>query len=242
LTADQYSRAFQKAEADFKASMTGMGNAQDAMLSGAQAPLQQLVNDWGNVTGQLQQMSVGIASSLSDNITGALTSITNGTASASEAFNTMALQILNDINAMIIRLLVQLAISRALGLVGVTVPTAGVMHTGGTVGAAGGASRPVDARSFNNAPRFAFGGKVGSSGESPIVAEAGETVLTREQAGDIKDRLGRSEAKASPQGQAVTIVNVQNPQEMERYLTANPNTILNVISRNAGKVRHLLKQ
>jgi lambda family phage tail tape measure protein len=243
LTAEQYGRAWSQASDEYQTATERMKEASRSMAESNMTQFQRMLSAWGDVTANMDQMAMGISQSVAQNMTTALTSIINGSKSGKEAFNDMALSILNDISQIIMRLLIQLAISRALGMVtGVPAVPVAVMHGGGVVGGQGGASRPSSMGSFTGAARFAYGGRVPSSGETPIVAEAGETVLTREQAGDIKDRLGKGTQKAAqPQGQAVTIVNVQNPQEMERYLTANPNVILNVIARNQGKVRHILK-
>ena len=57
---------------------------------------------------------------------------------------------------------------------------AGVGHTGGTVGAAGGVSRSVPAAIFAGAARYHAGGVAGlRPDEVPIIAQAGETILPR---------------------------------------------------------------
>jgi hypothetical protein len=241
LTADQYARAFASAAEDFQNSMDRMGQSQERMVNDAMGPLRRLVAEWGNVTQQTGQMAVHMADSLAGNMTNAFMSIIDGSAKASEAFDKMALAILMDINQMIVRMMVQLAISQALGWVtgGVGTVAAPVMHSGGEVGGPG-PRRPVSPGAFANAPRFEFGGKVPGSGETPIVAEAGEHVLNRDQANDIKDRLGKQAAEPSGKGQSVTILNLQDRSEIDRYLMENPDTILNVLGRNKGKVKHLL--
>ena len=57
---------------------------------------------------------------------------------------------------------------------------AGVGHTGGTVGAAGGVSRSVPAAIFAGAARYHAGGVAGlRPDEVPIIAQAGETIIPR---------------------------------------------------------------
>lgn len=55
------------------------------------------------------------------------------------------------------------------------------LHTGGLVGQSSTFSRSVPASLFDGAPRYHSGGEILRPGEVPIIAEAGERMLTREQ-------------------------------------------------------------
>jgi hypothetical protein len=69
------------------------------------------------------------------------------------------------------------------GLLGGGGAAVGVYHKGGTVGAAGGASRTVSPAVFANAPRYHKGGIVKDlkPGERPIIAQDGEQILKKGQ-------------------------------------------------------------
>ena len=96
---------------------------------------------------------------------------------------------------------------------------AGVGHTGGTVGAAGGVSRSVPAAIFAGARRYHAGGVAGlRPDEVPIIAQAGETILPRgaqiaapsiditfENRGTPQREVSR-EVRLDPRGLIVTVV------------------------------------
>jgi len=71
------------------------------------------------------------------------------------------------------------------------------LHTGGLVGQSSTFTRNVPMSLFSGADRYHSGGTVLRSGEVPIIAEAGERVLTREQNASY-ERM-RSAASAAPQ-------------------------------------------
>lgn len=244
LTADQYARAWDKAAEDFKGSSEKMSASVDKMATDAQTPLQRLLGEWSNLSARTQDLSASMTQALGDGVSNALNNIIDGSMSASEAFEEMAASLVADINKMIVRLLVQWAISSAMGMA-TGIPAVPVMHTGGEVGGQQGATRPVTPGTFTGAPRFAFGGTVPASGETPIIAEPGEHVLTRDQASDIQNRLGSAETPtAKPAsgngGAGVTVINVQDTSEIERYLAQNPQAVLNVIGKNSRRIRQML--
>jgi hypothetical protein len=211
------------------------------------SPFDKLMRQWADLKTQSQQMSVDIANSLSNNLTSGLTALVTGTKSAKDAFNDMAKGIILDIVQMTIKLMIQYAIQSALGMVtgksfapmtAASIP-AGVHHTGGTVGG-GGATRSVSAAAFTGAAHFRFGGVI-ASGERPIIAEAGEQVLTRDQAKDIKSRLNAdSKPQERQRQQNVTILNVMDMRQVDEHLANNPGVLLNVMSRHAPKIRRMM--
>lgn len=222
----------------------------------AATPLQKLMMQWGNLKTQIQDVNASIAQTFADGMGNAVSSLISGTATASEAFAQMASSIVNDITKMITKLLIQWAIQQALGMLGgggaqpinfnaasAAAATAGVMHTGGSVGSAT-STRTVSAAAFANAPRFAHGGTVPGvgGGETPIIAEPGEQVLTRNQSSDIKKRLGDASKGAEKKDgkQAVTILNVIDPSMIRDTIAKNPDIIINAISSQASKVKRVL--
>lgn len=250
LTVDQAARASAQA-------LETLNEGTRRAAEKAATPLGKLMLQWGDLKKQIQDVNAGIAETFADGMSNAVNSLITGSATASEAFAQMAQSIISDITKMITKLLIQWAIQQAIGMVSgtggniqtFTASTAAaqagvsVMHGGGTVGGHGGATRTVSAHSFAGAPRFHGGGTVPgvSGGETPIVAEPGEQVLTRDQAGDIKQRLGKAgKASEQPRSQAVNIVNVVDPGMVRDVLARDPSIIINVLSSNAAKVKRTL--
>lgn len=245
LTVDQAARAS-------VAALDALNEGTRRAAEKAATPLEKLMLKWGDLKTQIQTVNASIAETFDDGVGGAVTSLINGTASAADAFSAMAASIVQDITKMIVKLLIQYAIQQALGLVtgGVSTATftaasanaatAAVKHTGGDVGDSFGTFRSVPASSFRNAPKFAHGGDI-ASGETPIIAEPGEKVLTRDQASDIKKRLGDTEKGQQQQGrQPVTILNVVDPALVRDAIAKNPDLIVNAISGQAGKIKRVL--
>lgn len=241
LSMEQFGRASVQAKDEYLKSL-------EEMAEKARTPLQKLLAEWGNLKKQTLELSAGMAEAVSHNMTAALTDLVNGTKSATEAFDAMASAILADITQMIIKMLVQYAIQTALGWVGVSsAPSAGAMaavhHTGGTVGDSG-TSRAASPTAWANAPRYAIGGTVPgvSSGERAIIAEPGETVLTREQTAKLRDRMGETSKGGKSEGQqSLTIANFTDPEEFRRYLEGNRHVIVNIIAKERSMVRSVLQ-
>lgn len=243
LSMDQFARASEKAKNDYL-------KAVNEMAEKSATPLQKLMKQWGDLKGETQKLSADMAQAVSHNMTGALTDLVMGTKSAKEAFADMANAILADITQMIIKMLVQYAIQTALGWVGAgpaptaTAVPASVHHTGGTVGS-GGAYRMVNPGSFHNAPRYANGGLIGgpSTGERAVIAEPGETVLTKAQAGDIRARLGEKQnGKQGGKDQSLVIANFTDPASFADFLKAHPEALFNAIRKDKSKFKAMLNQ
>lgn len=217
----------------------------------AATPLEKLMMQWGDLKTTGQNAAAAIAISVSDGMTGAITSMIDGTKTAKEAWADMTKSIIDGLMKQATQMLVNWAIQKALGLVfgdpsGATytaasaTAAASVNHSGGTVGGAGSTFRSVPASSFRNAPKFAHGGDI-ASGETPIIAEPGEKVLTRDQASDIKKRLGDTSKKESDKArQGVTIMNFVDPNMVRDAIAKNPDIILNAVSAQASKIKRVL--
>lgn len=254
ISATQYSIAAKQASDEYAQSVTQAAETAKRAAYDQMTPLQQLLAQWRDLGTAMKETSREIAGSISSNMGDALTDMITGAASAGDAFSRMAKSIVNDLARMASQMLINWAIQKAIGLVvgaiggggavagqaiGGAVTAAAVAHTGGTVGQTSN-FRTVPTSSFRNAPRFQHGGKVGS-GETAIIAEPGEQVLTRDGANDIKARLGASQAPAEAKPQAVTILNVVDRTLIEQHIAANPSIILNAIGANASKIRRALK-
>jgi tape measure domain-containing protein len=246
LTTEQYRRGWEQAREGFVSDTEQMAQAAQAMIERNMSGFQRMMLSWGDITTQMDDAAQNIGQSISSNIGNAMTNWITGAQSASEAFSQMAKSIVSDIIQITTRLLIQYAIQAALGGVGAisvpSVPVAAVAHTGGTVGQDRLGRRSVSASTFEGARRFQHGGMIGGvgSGETPAIMEPGESVLTRDQAGDIKKRLSSGGEQPSRSGGDVTILNVVDPTLIESHIARNPSIVLNMISANASKVRRSL--
>ncbi len=240
-----YDRAVKKTRDDFVKAQEEMAEKSKAALEKQMTGVQKLLAEWGNLKKQVDQAGVAILQNIEGNITDGIVSMIDGTKSASQAFADMAKGIVNSILQIITRLVVQYALMSAMGMAGGLTFTsfagaslgAGVKHAGGEVGG-DGPTRQVPAAIFDSAKRYHTGGVIAAN-EVPIIAERGETVLTKDQANDIRARLSgkKEEGMRSPD---VHIINVQNPQDIDARIAANPQTILNAIGANAPTVRKVL--
>jgi hypothetical protein len=195
----------------------------------------------------VDQLTVGVANSINENMTSALVGMIDGTKSAGDAFREMADNIVADI----LRMTTQMAVAKAIGTgigfftgnpaAGAAVTTAmspGVMHEGGVVGVAT-KTRLTDPAIFRAAPRYHQGGMVGlQPGEVPIIAQKGEVITTEDQE-RMRERL-RGETKQTRQQIAVTNVNVVDASLIDEHLNKNPDAMINVISRNKTRVKQIL--
>lgn len=231
---ETYARAAAKAAEDYQQTVTDAAEKTKRAMEEMQSPFQKLMSNWGDLKERASEVSANIAESFASTASSAFTDFVTGAKSAKEAFGDMARAIIADIIQMITRMLIMKAISAAFGGGGVT---AGVMHTGGTVGSAG-ASRNVPSSTFGGAPRFQHGGTVGS-GERPIIAEPGEQVLTRAQSKDIKQRMNEAQTGGQGSTTEVNIVNLMDASLLDQHLMKGQ-TIMNVFRRDAPKLKKIL--
>lgn len=159
------------------------------------------------------------------------------TESLRDAFLQFASDFLRQIAQMILQ---QLALNAAKGILGAFGFGAGqaiVLHSGGVVGARGGA-RMVDAGAFMNAMRYHSGGIAGlQPGEVPSILKRGEEVLTQD---DPRHAFNGGGAAAPAQGARVKIINaLDGGQVVSEGLntSAGEEAILNFIRSNASSVR-----
>jgi hypothetical protein len=172
-----------------------------------------------------------------------------GQKSVAQGFNDMANSIISDIARIVIQQQISIPIATGImGLFGGGAPGAGIMATGGPmafsaagvahgggVAGFGGDTRTTTMASFAFAPRYHGGGIVGD--EVPIVARRGEVVFTPEQMTALGKVIGANQRQATNK---VEIVNAYDEAEVDRRIAANPNIVLNVISRNSAQVRRIL--
>lgn len=135
----------------------------------------------------------------------------------------------------------ELTAAATLLLIANTVGSASVAHTGGVVGSLGN-MRNVSSWMYAGAPRYHTGGIAGlKSDEVPAVLKRGEEVLTRN---DPRHRYnngnGQSEA---PQPKSQRFIFLDDQRKVKDYMTSpeGEEVFLEVLSRNGGAVRELLK-
>lgn len=226
---------------------TGGVKSGEAFLFG----LQQARDQWGNEAQRMATIGQGVAQSLESGFTNAFTSMLLGQKSVAAGFHDMANSIISDIARIIVQQSISVPIANAVlgvfaggfgGSLGTTLPatggayaptTAGLAHGGGVVGY--GDTRTTTMAAFAFAPRYHGGGVVGD--EMPIVARKGEVVFTPEQMTALGKAIGNGGQK---QQTKVEVVNVFDESDVDRRIAANPNIVLNVISRNATMVRRML--
>ena len=242
ITSEEFSRATAKAKGEYADAIDSMAEKQRQLAEEGKSELQKLAEAWGNLGKQADAASVAAANSVSDNLSGALGDLAMGTKSAGEAFEAMAAGIINDITRIVIKLLVQYAISNALGfnlpgigsLTGVT-----VRHDGSSEGTA--RRRNVDPAIFAGARKYHDGGTVPGlkNNEVPAVLERGETVLTQRESVAYRTSLTGSSNESRAQSQ-FTILNVDDANRVKEIIAGDPDVILNVISRNVPKIKKMI--
>ncbi len=247
ITSDTLSRGIAKANTDYTKALADMAEKTKKAAEAQMSELEKLMAKWKDLAKQIDHANVAIAESIAGNMTDGLVSWMEGTKSAKEAFSDMAKSIISDILRIITRLVVQYAISSALGMAGsIKMPnlgtTAAVLHEGGEVGT-GGRSRSVSPAAFTGATKYHSGGQVGlKPGEVPAILEKNEHVLTKEQMNDVRQRLtGKKKADRSERNKGmVTIINADSEDKIRAGVGRSGDTILNLMAANPSKYRRAL--
>jgi lambda family phage tail tape measure protein len=249
ISAEERSLLEQKATEEFDLNMRKRVKSQEKAATAMMTPLQKLAHEWGDLAKRAGEAAVSIANAFSNNISTGLFDMISGAKSVKQAFSDMALGIVNDISKIIIKLLVEYAISKAIkglgggvagggGIIGTVL--GGIFHEGGTVGGPAPA-RVMNAGSMSGARKYHSGGVAGlGAGEVPAVLERGEQVLTRRQATNIKKRLtGKDTAAPAPRAN-VTNINLIDAAQVPAMMAQYPDALLNVINLNQSRVRRIL--
>lgn len=172
------------------------------------------LEEWGTISERFASLGADLAKSMETNITDGLMDMITGAADAEEAMVKMFRNIgLEMMRAMIQKLIVQ----SVLGSIGFG-------HAGGVVG--------------QSIPRMHGGGVVGD--EMPMVARRGEVVFTPDQ----MDALGKviSKNQGEKGGRKIQIVNSFDDRMIGQFIAANPDVIVNAISRRANSVRRIMRE
>ena len=226
---EKVEREQQQLEENTKSSWRRIGETAEAVINKMEAGWKQASASYGDMGQRLMAVGETINYSLDQNITDGLVSMIDGTKSVKEAFRDMANQIIADlIRVMIQQLIVRTALSAFGGGGGAL---GGVMHDGGVVGLSGAAD--VSRGSFRGASRFSEGGLAGD--EVPIIAHQGEVVFNEEQMAALGNVMS-----SEPRQRSVEIVNVTDPRMVDERINANPEAILNVMSKHRSQFRRTL--
>lgn len=198
--------------------------------------LGKLTEAWSDFDAQLDQISGAAVQSIAGGMTDAITGLINGTKDAKTAFSEMALSIISDIVRMVIQMQIQLAVAAALRAMGYG-GTAGIAHSGGTVGA----TNLGTTGSRVQLPTYHSGGMATS--EQAIKVEKGESILTRKRAKELEMELAAQRGdKQQQQGgtSEATIINVLDRQEIADAVARRPDAVVNAISRQLPAVRKMV--
>lgn len=214
---------------DFQISANRIGQINQAMFAQLQANqvswqesftfgIDEVVERWGSASERMANIGATVADSIQSNMTEGLTRAILETDNAQQAFADMTNAIVADLLKIAIQeLFVKQIVSGLGGLFGTAA------HTGGVIGSGG--------MTTQFAPRFHAGGAVGD--EQLIMGRRGEVVFTPEQ---IK-MLGGNQKQS---GKGVEILNVFDEKLIDQRLAANPDLVVNAISRRRGAIRALL--
>ena len=245
ITSDEFSKAKDKASADYIGALERISEAQTRMAEQNMSQLEKLMRTWADLTTQVDTAAVASANVIANNMTSAIMELVNGTKTAGEAFEAMASQIINQITQIVVQLMVQYAISQALGY---AMPGFGggksvsVRHDGSGDGDA--RKRSVSPGLFASAQRFHSGGKVPglAADEIPAILQKDEEVLTREDASALRTKVTGVESGGGQKqgGTSLTVLNVDDPERIKEILANNPDVVLNIINRNAPIIKRML--
>jgi hypothetical protein len=245
ISTERQTQLEHEAAMQYELDMAKKVKATEKAATAMATPLQKLAAEWGNIQKQAAEASVNIAQSIAGNITTGFMDMITGAKSVGEAFEKMALSIVNDIAKIIVQLLVQLAISKAIK--GVSGGGGGgifggifgaIFHDGGTVGGPAPA-RAMSGSTLSSARRFHSGGVAGlNAGEVPAILERGEHVMTAREASRQKRKLmGKSDSGPPPQSGPPVIVNLSDPAQIPAIMAQYPQAILNIIHGNRREIR-----
>lgn len=163
---EEADRAIQMTELRMRAGMASMG---DSVKHG----LDKMTASWGTWQQQVSASVQDIGNAIAGGITNGLADILQGTKSVKEGFREMALAIINDIEHIIIKMMVQLAIQQLIA-------AAGGGGYGGVTSFLGNIAQGTGGH--------AAGGRIGGTGSGDIVPamlEPGEFVIRRDAARKI---------------------------------------------------------
>ena len=206
-------------------------------LAGAQS------QEWGKVLGvDAKQIAQTFASSATSAITNFIQKVAAGQnvfKSLGQSVREFAAQFLQSIAQMILQLLAFAAAAQILRALGVPVPSnvgAGVLHTGGIAGSAGGVQRSVNPAIFAAVMRYHNGGIAGfAPDEVPAILQRNEEVLTT---GDPRHRFngGMNGGSSSSGPSSIKVVNAYDPASVLEHgmsTKAGEKVLLNFVTRNS---------
>ena len=191
---------------------------------------QETVESWGNINQRMAKVGEATANSIANNFTNAFMSMVDGTKSPQQAFADMTRAIIADLVRIMIEEMIVKQIMSAMGF-GMGMGGGGAAGAG-DVGIGGGMAVGHSGGIVGHLPRYHSGGVLGD--EMPIVARRGEGVFTPEQMKMLGSGMGKG-------GANVTIANITDPHQAEKFMAANPTAIVNAIASSPGAITMLRK-
>lgn len=196
-------------------------------------PMGEFVDEWKDFSDDMESATVSAIKSINSEITNMIVERTADLESLRKSL--LSTLINTGLNTGMSALMSTLNVP-SWGSLGQT--SAKVNHAGGAVGAFGGRSRSVPMSTFAQAERYHTGGVIGAN-EVPIIAERGESVLTKEQMKAIGKRTG-GDVKVNiinNSGAEIETDNVGTRFDMETFVT---DIVLKKASQ-PGKFRDTIK-
>lgn len=222
------------------------GNAAQIELWRAQ--LERINPEWARLKQGIENTFTQAGVSFFDSVAKALGELAAGVITLEEAWEAAgraALQFFADVLKGIAQVILQEQVLQAVRLITKSI-SAGVAHTGGTVGAPGGARRSVNPGIFAAAPRMHSGGIVGGlrRDERAAILQTGEEVLARDDPRNILNR-NKTDGPATPGGDGMPIRNILaiGDEEIANALnsSAGERVMFNLLRRNAPTVRAIVR-
>lgn len=221
------------------------GNAAQIELWRTQ--LERINPEWARLKQGIENTFSQAGVSFFDSIAKSLGDLIAGVASLEdvwEAAGRAALQFFADVLKGIAQVILQEQVLQAVRLVTKAI-SAGVGHTGMTVGQSGGVRRSVNPAVFAGAPRMHSGGIVGGlrNDERAAILQTGEEVLARDDPRNILNRNKGGTETAGGDGMPIRNILAIGDDEIANALnsSAGERVMFNLLRRNAPTVRAIVR-
>lgn len=192
---------------------------------------------FGSFSERMTTVGASLATSFSNNMSSAFSSIILGTKSAQEAFSDMARQIVDDLVQVVVQELIVKQILSFFGGGGIGGGGGNIAGAPGTVGHRGAvAGAGVSLMNLSSAPRFHAGsGLVGD--EMALVARRGEVMFTPEQMKELGKVMAGNQTQNN---RKVEIANYFDPKMVDERIAANPHIVVNAVTQQRKQVKRVL--
>jgi hypothetical protein len=221
------------------------GNAAQIELWRTQ--LERINPEWARLKQGIENTFTQAGVSFFDSIAKSLGDLIAGVSSLEDVWEDAgraALQFFADVLKGIAQVILQEQVLQAVRLVTKAI-SAGVGHTGMTVGQSGGVRRSVNPAVFAGAPRMHSGGIVGGlrNDERAAILQTGEEVLARDDPRNILNRNKGGTETAGGDGVPIRNILAIGDDEIANALnsSAGERVMFNMLSRNAPTLRAIVR-